>query len=86
MPNFRILDDDEFLEALNEKLLEEVAEYQKEKNLDELADILQVIISISEILGRGFREIEYLKDEKAVERGGFRSKLFLESIDDMKRS
>jgi len=84
MPNFRILEDDELLEALNNKLLEEVAEYQESGSLEELADILQVICSISEIIGGGWREIEYLKDEKAIERGAFKSQMFLESIDDMK--
>ena len=84
MPTFRILDDEEFLEALNNKLLEEVAEYQESKSLEELADILQVICTISEIIGSGKRELEYLKDEKIVERGAFKSQLFLESIDDMK--
>ncbi len=86
MPSFRILDDDEFLKALNDKLLEEVAEYQESGSLDELADILQVICSISEIIGGGQRELEYLRDEKACERGTFRTRMFLESIDDMKRS
>ncbi|MCL2032478.1 MAG: nucleoside triphosphate pyrophosphohydrolase [Methanomassiliicoccaceae archaeon] len=84
MPNFRIMDNDEFLEALNEKLLEEVAEYQRSKSMEELADILQVICSISEVIGRGFKELEYIKDEKAAERGFFKMQTFLESIDDMK--
>jgi len=84
MPNFRILEDDELLEALNDKLLEEVAEYQESRNLEELADILQVITSISEIIGGGQRELEYLRYEKAMERGAFKSQMFLESIDDMK--
>ena len=86
MPSFRILDDDEFLEALNNKLIEEVAEYQESKSLEELADILQIICAISEIIGGGQRELEYIRDEKAVERGAFRMRLFLESVDDMKRS
>jgi len=84
MPNVRILDDDEFLEALNNKLMEEVAEYQESKNLEELADILQVICTISEVIGGGQRELEYIRDEKSAERGAFRTQMFLESIDDMK--
>jgi len=84
IPNFRILDDGEFLKALNDKLLEEVAEYQESRDLEELADILQVICAISEIIGGGQKELEYLRDEKAIERGAFRSQIFLESVDDMK--
>ena len=84
MPNFRLLDDDDFLNALNAKLIEEVGEYLESKNLEELADILQVICTISELIGGGQRELEYIRDEKAVEKGGFGSQTFLESIDDMK--
>jgi predicted house-cleaning noncanonical NTP pyrophosphatase (MazG superfamily) len=84
MPNFRIMEDAEFLDALNIKLQEEVDEYQKSKSLEELADVLQVICSISEIIGGGFKEVEYIMDEKAAERGRFYMQTFLESIDDMK--
>jgi len=84
MPEFRLLDDEEFLNALEMKLIEEVTEYLESKNLEELADILQVICTISELIGGGQRELEYIRDEKANERGGFDMRMFLESIDDMK--
>jgi Uncharacterized conserved protein len=84
MPDFRLLDDDDFLNALNAKLIEEVGEYLESKNLEELADILQVICTISELIGGGQRELEYIRDEKAAERGRFDTHVFLESIDDMK--
>jgi Uncharacterized conserved protein len=84
MPEFRLLDDDEFLNALDKKLIEEVTEYLESKNLEELADILQVICTISEVIGGGQRELEYIRDEKASERGRFDMRMFLESIDDMK--
>jgi len=84
MPEFRLLNDEEFLNALDKKLIEEVTEYLESKNLEELADILQVICTISEIIGGGQRELEYIRDEKASERGRFDMRMFLESIDDMK--
>ena len=84
MPEFRMMDDEEYLRALNDKLFEEVEEYRADRNLEELADILQVICSISEIIGGGQRELEYIRDEKKVERGGFDKHIYLESIDDMK--
>lgn len=82
MPNFRFMDDDEFLRALEEKLQEEVGEYMQEKNLDELADVFQVVVCLSEILGGGQRELEYLCDERRRERGKFDSHIFLESVDE----
>ncbi|MDR1955031.1 MAG: nucleoside triphosphate pyrophosphohydrolase [Candidatus Methanoplasma sp.] len=83
-PNFRILEDEEFLDALNEKLLEEVDEYMGSKSLEELADILQVICAIADVLGGGYKEIEYIMDEKAIERGRFETHVFLESVSDAK--
>ncbi|MDR3074646.1 MAG: nucleoside triphosphate pyrophosphohydrolase [Candidatus Methanoplasma sp.] len=84
MPSFKVLSDEEFLDALNDKLAEEVGEYLESKDIGELADILQVICSISEMIGGGQRELEYLRDEKAVERGRFKAQIFLESIDDLR--
>ena len=40
--SMRILNEDEYLTALEQKLNEEVAEYQTDKNIEEMADILEV--------------------------------------------
>ncbi|MFA6805360.1 MAG: nucleoside triphosphate pyrophosphohydrolase [Candidatus Methanomethylophilaceae archaeon] len=80
IPNFRMLDDGEYLEALHAKLLEEVDEYMKSRELEELADVFQVIVSISEAVAGGQRELEYLADEKRRERGVFAAHIFLESV------
>lgn len=38
-----ILSKDEYIAALETKLNEEVAEYQEDKNLEEMADVLEVL-------------------------------------------
>lgn len=48
----RVLSNDEFLTELDRKLNEECAEYQADKSLEELADMLEVIYAIAE--ARGF--------------------------------
>jgi predicted house-cleaning noncanonical NTP pyrophosphatase (MazG superfamily) len=81
-PDFRILDEGEFFKALEDKLFEEVEEYRKEKNLEELADIYQVVVCLAEVLGGGRRELEYIADEKRIQRGKFDARIFLESVSD----
>lgn len=79
-PDFRFMGDDELLPALGDKLEEEVAEYMASGDIEELADVLQVIYSISEIIGGGPGELEYLREEKAAARGRFDMGVFLESV------
>lgn len=76
-----ILTDEEYLTALEEKLNEEVAEYQKDKNLEEMADVLEVLQAICAARGYSLVELETLRKKKANDRGGFSKKIFLESTD-----
>ena len=79
-PLVRILDDAEFLKQLNIKLQEEVNEYLTDQSIDELADIMEVIRSIIQAKKISFRELEKVRINKKRSRGGFRKKLFLESV------
>lgn len=76
-----ILTDEEYLIALEEKLNEEVAEYQKDKNLEEMADVLEVLQAICVARGYSLEELEALRKKKASSRGDFSKKIFLESTD-----
>ncbi len=77
----RILGDEEYLAALEEKLNEEVAEYQKDKNLEEMADVLEVLQAICIAKGYSLEELEAMRAKKAGKRGGFADKVFLESVE-----
>ena len=72
-----ILTDKRFLSELDKKLSEEVGEYQESKELEELADILEVIYAICSARGYTLDELMRVKDEKQLKRGGFSKKLFL---------
>ena len=48
----RILSGEEYIAALEAKLNEEVAEYQKDKNLEEIADVFEVLQAIC--IARGY--------------------------------
>ena len=77
IPHIRTLNDDEFYMALEQKLDEETAEFHKEKNLEELADILEVVYALAEDLGYSKSELLQTYDRKHEKRGGFRDRIFL---------
>jgi predicted house-cleaning noncanonical NTP pyrophosphatase (MazG superfamily) len=75
--NLKTLSNEEFLEHLEKKLLEEVTEYQNDKNPEELADILEVIYRIAQLKGVSKEKLEKIRIKKSEERGGFDKNLFL---------
>jgi len=75
--NVENLSDDEFLKKLQEKLLEEVSEYNESKSHEELADVLEVIYHIAKLSGISKEQLEEIRIKKNKERGGFDQNLFL---------
>lgn len=51
VPITRLLDNEEYLKELDIKLNEEVQEYQEDKSIEEMADILEVLFAICEARG-----------------------------------
>lgn len=76
-----ILSDEEYIEALETKLNEEVEEYLVDKNLEEMADVLEVLQAICVARGYTLEELEAMRAKKADERGGFSEKIFLEYVE-----
>ena len=79
--NVETLSDEQFLEHLEKKISEEVAEYQNDKNPEELADILEVIYRVAQLRGVSKEELEKIRIKKSEERGGFEKNLFLIDTD-----
>ena len=75
-----VLTDEEYLVELDRKLTEECAEYQADKSLEEMADVLEVLYSIAVARGYSVEELERVRAEKAEKRGGFADKIFLEEV------
>ena len=76
----RILSNDEYLEELNEKLQEEVKEYLEDNNVEELADIVEVIYGILNAKDIGISQFEKIRKSKVQKRGAFQKKIFLEKV------
>ena len=81
-PNVRILDDEEYARCLADKLDEEVAEFHRDRNIEELEDSLEVVIALTESVGASTEELMEVYHRKHQERGGFADRAFLISKED----
>lgn len=78
----RILDDEEYIKELNIKLKEEVQEYLADNNVEEIADIMEVILAILKYNNIEYDEFENIRLSKAQKRGAFDKRIFLEKTYD----
>ncbi|MDP3975284.1 MAG: nucleoside triphosphate pyrophosphohydrolase [Candidatus Jorgensenbacteria bacterium] len=77
-PVTHIADEAEYWGKLKEKLLEEVAEFNKDENPEEFADLLEVIAAIAEYKEFDSGEIAKIREKKAEERGRFKDRIILD--------
>ena len=75
--NVETMSDEKFLVEMEKKLSEEVAEYQNDKNPEELADILEVVYRIAKLRGISKEQLEKIRLDKVEKRGAFEDNLFL---------
>lgn len=72
-----ILSDKEYLKMIDAKLDEELTEYHKDQNIEELADLLEVVYAAATARGYLLEELEAIRARKAADRGRFDKKIFL---------
>ena len=70
-PITHIASDEEYWKELKIKFLEEVNEYLKDDNEEELADVLEVMDAICEFKKIDKEELERARLDKKEKRGGF---------------
>ena len=78
---YRILDDNEYRQELNKKLQEEVREYIEDNNIEELADIVEVVYGILNSMDVSIEEFEKIRMGKQEKRGAFVKKIYLEEAE-----
>lgn len=71
---------EEHFNLLETKLHEEVNEFLEEKNLEELADIMEVLFGLADHLGYSEEDLMKKREEKREERGGFKEGIILERV------
>ena len=65
---------------LDAKLDEELAEYHQEQNLEELADLLEVIYACAVAHGYSVAELEKVRADRAAKRGGFIKRILVKEV------
>ena len=76
----KVLPTEDYLQALDAKLEEELAEYQESKSLEELADLLEVLAAVVKARGYTWEELTRVREEKQARRGGFEERIFLKEV------
>ena len=75
-----ILSPEDYLRMIDAKLDEELAEYHKDQNIEELADLLEVIRAATVARGYSLEDLERVRAEKAAKRGGFEKRILLKEV------
>ncbi len=75
-----ILPAEDYLRMIDAKLDEELAEYHKDQNIEELADLLEVIRAAAIARGYSLEDLERVRAEKAAKRGGFEKRILLKEV------
>ena len=75
---FHAADEKEYSEKLKEKLVEEVNEFNTEQNMEELADVLEVIDAFIDYKKFDKKELEVIKKQKVEKRGAFKKRIVLD--------
>jgi predicted house-cleaning noncanonical NTP pyrophosphatase (MazG superfamily) len=71
------VDGEEYFRLLNEKLGEELNEYMETYDIEELADLVEIIYAILDYQNVTVEEFENIRKKKAQQRGAFKERLVL---------
>ena len=83
---YRILNDKEYLNELNKKVIEEANEFIEENSIEELGDLMEVINAIMQFKNYKTEELYKVMKEKADKKGAFNNRIYLEHVDEEKRN
>ena len=76
-----ILSEEAYLKKVDAKLDEELAEYHKDQNIEELADLLEVIYAAAQARGYSEEELERVRVAKVEKRGAFQKRILLKETE-----
>jgi predicted house-cleaning noncanonical NTP pyrophosphatase (MazG superfamily) len=76
------LGDDEYFLALKNKLQEELNEYLESDQIEELADLEEVLLAIVDYKNVSREDFEKIRNEKLIHKGGFRKRILLKKVID----
>ena len=71
---------EELVSLLEAKLQEEALEFSQDKNLEELADLMEVIFGLSSALGYSEEDLLNKREKKNLREAGFKEGIVLERV------
>ncbi len=74
------LDDKEYLPALKIKLQEELNEYLESDQIEELADLEEVLLAVVDFKNVSREDFQKIRTKKLIQKGGFTKKVFLKKV------
>lgn len=83
-PKWRTLTNEEYVEELKKKLLEEMHEVSRADNqeiISELADVQEIIDSLLQTLHVTKKDLQAAQTKKNKKAGAFRNKQYIESVE-----
>jgi predicted house-cleaning noncanonical NTP pyrophosphatase (MazG superfamily) len=78
----RILEEKEYLDALLNKIVEEVEEFRARNNEEDIADIYEALDCLVLLKEYEQMHIDYLKLIRREARGSYKDRILLEEVDD----
>ncbi|MCD7892290.1 MAG: nucleoside triphosphate pyrophosphohydrolase [Erysipelotrichaceae bacterium] len=75
-----ILNDEDYLTYLNNKLSEELNEYLESGDIEELADLEEVLRAILDVREVNYTTFEKIRLNKVEKRGAFKKKILLKEV------
>lgn len=82
----RVLNDQEYHEALIDKIIEEIGEYRETGNEEEIADIYEALDCLVRFKNYEPMRIDYLKLIRRETTGSFNDRIFLIDVEDTNRT
>lgn len=79
-PIYHSLSDNTFFECLLDKLVEEANEVKENPSKEELADVLEVIDALVDLLGLSAEQLNEFKNLKKKTNGSFSKRYYLDDV------
>ncbi|MBS0656326.1 MAG: nucleoside triphosphate pyrophosphohydrolase [Verrucomicrobia bacterium] len=77
---FTEVSENEYANLLKQKLREEIDEYLEAENLEELADVYEVLEAIIKAKKFDVESLKNVQIDKRLKRGGFEKRLLMEEV------
>ena len=77
IPVIETASDENYRKLLHHKLREEVEEYIESKEIEEVADILEIIYALADQHNISIDELEKIRNDKVKKNGAFKKKIVL---------